>query len=266
MSNASSDSQSPPLHPVLTDSQLPEIDVSEEFATDNGLRAKFRRFPLPVFIAVLTVHLIVGLWILSATFGSRAVSEDLPIIVTLEGQTTDGEGVLSESNSTNHEPTPSDSPPVVQQIKPVAKQYVAPSPKQAATQANPSSAQDRQISSSVSRQTETNKDGNGAYRQSGERTGAPRMVSSIDYLNGPPSPVYPPRAKSRKQEGRVIVRVQVDPGGQLKSVQLIKSSGFDLLDQTALDAVGKTRFKPQSEHGTGFDRLADIPIDFVLSQ
>lgn len=303
MSNAFSDSHSPSLQPALTDSQLPEIDASKEFATEIGLRAKFRRFPLSVFVAVLTVHLIVGLWILSATFGSRAVTEDRPIIVTLEGQSTDGEGVLSEPNSTNHEPNPYDlksiqggqnpssagqtpkqeptaeislesselktipvAPPVIQEIKPVAKQHVAPSLIQPAPQANSSSAQVRQLTSSGSRQTDANQDGNGAYSQFGDRSGAPRMVSSIDYLDGPPKPAYPSRAKSRKQEGRVIVRVQVDPGGQLKSVQLIKSSGFDLLDQSALDAVGKTRFKNQSEHGSGFDRLVDIPIDFVLSQ
>jgi protein TonB len=93
---------------------------------------------------------------------------------------------------------------------------------------------------------------------------APRRIVRPDYLNGPPVPVYPQSARSRRQQGKVIVRVVISSVGQPTSIDLQQSSGFDVLDRAALDAVRRAQFRPYAENGVPRDALVDIPFDFVL--
>jgi periplasmic protein TonB len=94
---------------------------------------------------------------------------------------------------------------------------------------------------------------------------APKIIpaSAIDYLVRPP--LEYPRASSKLREaGRVIVRVYVDEGGIPRVTQVKRSSGFVRLDEAALDAVQKARFKPYVEHGVAVAGWALIPLDFDL--
>ena len=86
----------------------------------------------------------------------------------------------------------------------------------------------------------------------------------MQYLSDPPRPVYPAYSKSRKQQGKVIVRVLISPDGLIRSIQIQQSSGFDGLDEAAIRAFADVRFKPYSENGIPYERLADIPIEFML--
>ncbi len=98
----------------------------------------------------------------------------------------------------------------------------------------------------------------------GQVSAGPRRVTHLDYLGGPPNAVYPPRAKGRRQQGQVVVRVLISSAGQITSADVLKTSGVDSLDQAALDAVRRTKFRPYAENGHAYDALADIPFDFVL--
>jgi protein TonB len=92
----------------------------------------------------------------------------------------------------------------------------------------------------------------------------PRWVTRVAYLGGPPSPRYPAAAQRRGQTGKVIVRVLISPQGNVVNASIEKSSGHVLLDDAALDAVQRARFKPYTENGVAHSARADIPIDFVL--
>ena len=95
-------------------------------------------------------------------------------------------------------------------------------------------------------------------------TGGPRRIVRPDYLDGPPAPSYPQSARSRRQQGKVIVRVVISPTGQPSSIDVLQPSGFDVLDRAALDAVRRARFRPYAENGVALEALVDIPFDFVL--
>ena len=66
----------------------------------------------------------------------------------------------------------------------------------------------------------------------------------------PPEVVYPRLSQRNAETGLVVVRAYVGTtGGNALSVQLERSTGHDRLDQAALAAVRKARFKPYSENG-----------------
>lgn len=77
----------------------------------------------------------------------------------------------------------------------------------------------------------------------------------IDELNTPPR--YPPRAIQLHLQGRVTLRVVVDARGRVLRCSVFRSSGFDILDRAALDAVRSWVFRD----GPG---EIDLPIDFIL--
>lgn len=88
-------------------------------------------------------------------------------------------------------------------------------------------------------------------------------ASAIQYRIPPPLE-YPRASKPFRETGRVIARVYVDEGGVPQVIQVKKSSGFARLDEAALLAVQKARFKPYTENGQPTAGWALIPLDFEL--
>jgi protein TonB len=81
----------------------------------------------------------------------------------------------------------------------------------------------------------------------------------------PPAVVYPRLSRRNGESGRVIVRAFVDAsGGAPRHVQLAQSCGHPRLDDAALAAVQKARFKPTIDNGQAVAGWALIPIDFEL--
>jgi protein TonB len=77
-------------------------------------------------------------------------------------------------------------------------------------------------------------------------------------------PDYPPVARSRHLEGRVVLRVSVSPAGTAMTVVVASSSGHPVLDQAALDAVEAWRFNPATRGGVAVAAAVDVPILFVF--
>jgi protein TonB len=82
------------------------------------------------------------------------------------------------------------------------------------------------------------------------------------YLNPPPP--YPEEARHLKQEGLVTIHVEVDAEGKVSSDSLAQSSGFPLLDDSALQTVRGWRFKPARIAGIAVSKGVDIPVRFRL--
>lgn len=83
------------------------------------------------------------------------------------------------------------------------------------------------------------------------------------YLSNPP-PAYPLSARRRGIEGTVLVRAEVAVGGECLRAELKKSSGADVLDQAALEAVKKWRFIPAKRGNQAVIAWVEVPITFKL--
>ena len=96
---------------------------------------------------------------------------------------------------------------------------------------------------------------------------APKIIpaSAVQYLE-PPAPEYPRLSRRNAESGRVMLRVFIDIVGMPRNVQVSSSSGFARLDDAALAAVQKARFKPYSENGQPTAGWTYVPINFELEK
>ncbi len=83
------------------------------------------------------------------------------------------------------------------------------------------------------------------------------------YLENP-APNYPLASRLLGEEGRVLLRVQVDTSGCTRSVLLHRSSGHARLDGSALEAVWSWKFHPAKRGGKPVDAWVVVPIRFSL--
>ncbi len=98
--------------------------------------------------------------------------------------------------------------------------------------------------------------------------GAKWTVSAASYTAGDLGnvpPVYPYGARRKEIEGRVVLRVQVLPGGTARSVEVLSSSGHAILDRAALKAVRAWRFVPAKRGGVPVAGAIDVPVTFRLA-
>ncbi len=61
-------------------------------------------------------------------------------------------------------------------------------------------------------------------------------------------PIYPTIARQRNLEGKVILELEISPNGSVNQVQILKSSGFEILDKSALESAKTWKFKTRSDH------------------
>jgi len=87
--------------------------------------------------------------------------------------------------------------------------------------------------------------------------------SDADYLQNP-RPVYPPLSKRLGEQGQVVYSVLIGTDGLPVSARLVKSSGFDRLDQAALSAVMRWRYSPGKRNGEATAMSFNVPINWVL--
>jgi protein TonB len=105
----------------------------------------------------------------------------------------------------------------------------------------------------------------GQKQNSLEKTIALELPSSdADFLNNPP-PVYPRMSKRLGEQGVVIVRALIGVNGLAEKAEIYKSSGYERLDQAALDAVIHWRYVPGKRLGRVESMWFNIPVKFVLN-
>jgi protein TonB len=76
--------------------------------------------------------------------------------------------------------------------------------------------------------------------------------------------IYPQWAKDRGYQGEVSLKVQVFADGQVGEIRVEKSSGYEILDHSAIDAVKQWEFIPGREGNAPIWYWAIIPIRFQL--
>ncbi|MFP4354794.1 MAG: TonB family protein [Phycisphaerae bacterium] len=77
-------------------------------------------------------------------------------------------------------------------------------------------------------------------------------------------PVYPQPAIRRGLEGLVVIEADISAEGVVSAVRVVESSGHDLLDHAAADAVGSATFRPAIRGGLPAAASVRIPIRFQL--
>ena len=77
-------------------------------------------------------------------------------------------------------------------------------------------------------------------------------------------PVYPALSRRMGEEGRVIVRVELDEQGRIDAVRIDASSGSARLDAAALAAVKEWRCSPAVHDGVAVRAVALQPFLFKL--
>ncbi len=85
------------------------------------------------------------------------------------------------------------------------------------------------------------------------------------YLNNP-VPAYPMVARRMGWQGRVVLNVEVLASGLPGQVKLHRSSGHDVLDNAAMQAVHGWRFVAARQGGQIATKWFLVPIPFILKE
>lgn len=227
--------------------------------TDNRMDRR-----LPIVIAVVGFH-VLGLWALQAGLLRRAVELVVPVSVLSE---------VIEAPQPQVTPTPPQPRP---QPAPAPAPKAAPRPQPAAQTAPQSVAvaTSTPTPQALATVTEPQPPAPPATAIANAPLAAPTPAappappklelpsSSADYLNNPPPP-YPPLSKRLGEQGKVVVRAFIEANGTATKAEIRTSSGYERLDQAALQTVLKWRYVPGKRAGAAEAMWFNVPIHFVL--
>jgi periplasmic protein TonB len=94
--------------------------------------------------------------------------------------------------------------------------------------------------------------------------GGGAVVSAQPRYHTNPKPDYPIPSLRRREEGIVLLNVQVQADGTPAAISLNRGCGHPLLDRAALDAVRRWTFEPARAAGVPVSSLVVIPVRFSL--
>jgi protein TonB len=90
----------------------------------------------------------------------------------------------------------------------------------------------------------------------GGSVSAPMVVYRIE-------PEYSEEARRAKYSGTVLVYIEVDTSGLPRNLRVVKGIGLGL-DEKAIEAVSKWRFKPGRKDGKPVTVRAQVEVSFRL--
>jgi len=92
-------------------------------------------------------------------------------------------------------------------------------------------------------------------------SGPPTNAVEITYK---PNPVYTDEARNLRLEGEVLLEVMFEANGQLHVNRVVRGMGHGL-DEAAIAAANKMRFKPALRNGQAVDSTAIVHVVFQLA-
>lgn len=81
-----------------------------------------------------------------------------------------------------------------------------------------------------------------------------------------PPPEYPRRARARGWQGTVILEVRVDAKGKPQGISIHETSGHEILDEAAVEAVARWKFVPGSVGGRPSETTIRVPVTFRFAR
>jgi protein TonB len=80
-----------------------------------------------------------------------------------------------------------------------------------------------------------------------------------------PSPVYPRVARRRNYQGTVLLDVRVTADGKAAEVKVAQTSGYKVLDRSALTTVMGWRFEPARRGSQPIETWVQVPVKYELN-
>ncbi|MGV3582930.1 MAG: energy transducer TonB [Methylophilus sp.] len=95
---------------------------------------------------------------------------------------------------------------------------------------------------------------------------APVMMASELSLACPQRvlPNYPASSRRQNEQGRVVLRVELDETGRIASARVAESSGFKRLDEAGLAAIKQWHCNAAMRDGKAVRGIAMQPFDFII--
>lgn len=100
-----------------------------------------------------------------------------------------------------------------------------------------------------------------AQMETGPVTLTSELSVSCPKLN---APIYPSISRRMGEEGKLVLRVELDESGRINTAEIIDSSGYARLDEAALTAVKTWQCRPPLRDGQPVSAIALQPFNFVL--
>jgi protein TonB len=107
-----------------------------------------------------------------------------------------------------------------------------------------------------------------ATAASGPASNRPALPSVVEaalpeYSKNPPIS-YPRRARQKGYEGTVVLEVLVNRNGTVDDLRILTSSGYAILDRSAVQSVKTWSFKPAKKGTDTVDMWVQVPVRFKL--
>jgi len=90
------------------------------------------------------------------------------------------------------------------------------------------------------------------------------VITEPSFSAKPQPPVYPKLALKRRWQGQALVQALVNEQGITERVELIESTGYALLDQSALKAVSGWSFAAAESDGLYQRAWVQVPVNFTI--
>lgn len=163
-------------------------------------------------------------------------------------------------------PAPPEAAPEARIAEQKKEEFVQPSRKETPKKARPRKVEQPPIQQTnpISSPSQTiSGTAPGQSTSNGSALGEAKSIGAPDYLVNPPPP-YPLSARRRKQEGLVLLLVHITSQGSVTELNLKASSGIDSLDNAALEAVKRWKFRPSTIAGMPVADVVEVPVRFSI--
>lgn len=98
------------------------------------------------------------------------------------------------------------------------------------------------------------------------QTGATPVTMPNPFAKGlnNPKPPYPLTSRRLNEEGKVVLNVCVSLSGLVENLKLEKTSGYQRLDDIAIETVKKWKFIPAKNQDRDINACYLLPVQFIL--
>ena len=79
-----------------------------------------------------------------------------------------------------------------------------------------------------------------------------------------PKPIYPLISRRMREQGAVHLKLCIDERGRVEHVQLVKSSGYEKLDRSAIEGVREWKFSALETKDQALSHCYHLPVHFRL--
>jgi protein TonB len=213
-----------------------------------------------LLILVLLLHLWAAIWILQP---AEAITKAQPMImeVSLISAPSQQAAAAPIAQPKPVEPKKQPVKKLVKKMKPVIrKQKELPKPLAMAEEMLPTPSNVESAPAPVA----PNAAANTASKKTADTAAFTEANFNANYGSNP-KPKYPGIATRRGWEGTVHLMVKVSVEGDSEEVTLQHSSGYDALDEAAIEAVEKWKFIPAKRGDMAVASSVIVPINFVLN-